>query len=381
MTFWLIAGAMTALAVGLLLPPLLRRPAQSTPRQAYDLSVYRDQLTEVERDVQRGVLTPDQAAAARTEIERRLLAAAGDEPAAKRPARPAGKPWPLAAGLAAGLPLAALGLYILLGAPGVPGLPLAERERPGAVAQDAVQLVERLAQQMAEAPEDPGGWRLLARAYSELGAFDEAGRALHQAIARGDESADTRAALGEALTAANGGRVVPDARRAFAAALERDPANPRARYYGGLAYAQDDRPDEALRVWQTLARESPADAPWQPFLTEQIARTLATLDGTSEGSNAPGPSAEDMAAAGEMTSEQRAAFIHSMVERLATRLEAEPNDLNGWLRLTRAYTVLGEREPAAAALARASALAKDLPPDAPQHSAIGRAREALAETR
>ena len=79
MIFWLFAGLLTAVAVGLLLLPLVRRTDETPPRQAYDMTVYRDQLTELERDLERGVLSPDQAAAARTEVERRLL---GNSPGA-----------------------------------------------------------------------------------------------------------------------------------------------------------------------------------------------------------------------------------------------------------------------------------------------------------
>ncbi len=89
MTFWLLAGGLSALAIALLLWPLLRRPAAAAPRQAYDLNVYRDQLAEVEREAAEGNLGAEQAAAARAEIEHRLLATA--ETAVPAPDGP-GKP-------------------------------------------------------------------------------------------------------------------------------------------------------------------------------------------------------------------------------------------------------------------------------------------------
>ncbi len=91
MTFWLAAGALSALAIGLLLWPLLRRPAEVAPRQAYDRGVYRDQLAEIAREAAEGSLGAEPAAAARAEIERRLLATAGTgaETAADAPSGPA----------------------------------------------------------------------------------------------------------------------------------------------------------------------------------------------------------------------------------------------------------------------------------------------------
>ena len=140
MTFWLAAGALSALAFGLLLWPLLRRPAETAPRQAYDLGVYRDQLAAVAREAAEGSLGAEPAAAARAEIERRLLATA--ETGADAPSGPEGPrtidravTWSLAVAICFAIPLAAIGLYLLLGNPGLPSLPFAGRPAPGAPAE------------------------------------------------------------------------------------------------------------------------------------------------------------------------------------------------------------------------------------------------------
>ena len=57
MIFWVIVGGLCALAVGLLVLPLLRRPGESAPRAAYDLNVYKDQLAEIAREIARGELS------------------------------------------------------------------------------------------------------------------------------------------------------------------------------------------------------------------------------------------------------------------------------------------------------------------------------------
>lgn len=390
MSFWIAALAMAALAVLLLVLPLWRSRGTAATREAYDLAIYRDQLAELERDLARGVLNQDQAAAARTEIERRMLHTnerGSQELGAARPARL------LVPFLALAVPAAAVALYWPLGNPGLPGQPLAERQAPAPAEQDNIgDLVTRLAQRMAQNPGDLDGWRLLARTYGQIGRYQDAAEAYRQAIANGDETAPARAALGEMLTAAADGIIGPEARAAFAEALERDPADARALYYGGLAYAQADRLTEALEVWRGLASATPEDAPWKALLDGQIARTQAALDGKPlpdvaeatpqaaprpQPEVGPGPTQEDVAAAAELSNDERQAFIRSMVDRLAARLEDEPDDLAGWLRLTRAYTVLGERDRASEALDQAAALAKTLPSESPEHSAIAQARAAL----
>jgi len=406
MIFWIVAGALTALVVAGLLVPLLRRPHVGADRGAYDLAIYRDQLAEIDRDLARGEIGAEQAATARTEVERRLLAIAPGDPSAPPSARTreSAEPRPTAhrlAGivLAIAVPATAVGIYLFLGTPGVPSQPFAERKTTvDAATQSAPameQLAERLAERLAEAPDDRDGWILLARTYTEMQRFDEAARVYGQAIENGFDEAEFHAARGESLTAAADGTVVPEARRAFATALERDPAEPRARYYAGLALIQDGSTREAMQVWTTLLREAPADAPWRPFVAAQVRRAATALgeDPPPEAAEvatpqarpqtppaaagAPSPSKAEVEAAGEMSEEDRAAFIRSMVARLAGRLEEQPDNLDGWLRLARAYGVLGETERAKEALARADALVQDLPADAPERAAVEAARAAL----
>jgi cytochrome c-type biogenesis protein CcmH len=247
-------------------------------------------------------------------------------------------------------------------------------------------MADRLAARLANEPNDLDGWLLLARTYGALGRFAEAARVYGQAMEKGFDGAELHAAQGEALTAAADGTVTPEARQAFAAALERDPAEPRARYYGGMAMAQDGRLREAVTVWSALLREAPPEASWRDFVAGQVRQATAALgeDPPSEAvetappmAGAPGPSQGDVEAAGQMSDEERVAFIRSMVERLAARQEAQPDNLEGWLRLVQAYGVLGEVDRAQAALARAEALVRDLPADAPNRAAVEAARQGL----
>jgi cytochrome c-type biogenesis protein CcmH len=120
----------------------------------------------------------------------------------------------------------------------------------------------------------------------------------------------------------------------------------RSRYFIGLAAEQDGRPKEAAAVWRELLAEAPGDAGWTGFVRESLARVDP---GAAVAQPQSGPSADDVAAAGEMSPEQRNMMVRGMVSRLAERLRQDGTDVEGWLRLLRAYMVLGDKEQARAA--------------------------------
>lgn len=389
MIFWLICGLLVALAVAALLLPLLRPAKPALDLERPDMAVYRDQLSEIERDQARGLLSEEQAAAARLEIERRLLTAAESQ-ATDKTAAPAQANTLLAAVVALLVPLAALGLYLGLGAPGTPGQPFVER--PQAPAGDMLQMAQSLSQRLAREGGSRDDWLLLSRTYAQLERYGEAANAARQALEQGGEDPETHGFIGEMLVAVAGGQVTAEARQAFARSLELQPNNPRALYFSGLALAQDGQGPRALALWTELAEGSPPEAPWMPMLRQQIgtlagelgietpAVALAAPPPAAEGGIAGqmrGPSAADIEAAQSMSAEDRMAMIRSMVEGLAERLESAPDDLEGWLRLSRAYLVLNEQEKAAAAVGRAEGLVESLPADAPERAAVEAARRAV----
>lgn len=386
MIFWVLAALMAALLVLVLLWPLLRRRDAAPVTADYDRAVYRDQLAELEQDRQRGLIDAAEAEAARREIGRRLLQTedAGETGSASR------SPWPrrLALALVVALPPAVgLGLYLHLGTPDLPGLPLAGRD-PGGPGEMAL-LAQRLETRVADNPDDVETRLVLAQVYERGGRFAEAAGHYRTAIdlvaGQGPVPGPLHAALGETLVAAAGGRVEREARLAFAAAIEADPGNVRARYYAGLAMAQDGRLEEAIGVWQELAEDSPPGSPWVGLLRQQVDRAAAELgiappvfaQPEAPAAGPRGPSAADMEAAGQLSPEERQAFIRSMVDQLAARLEAEPADPDGWLRLARAYLVLGEADKAREALAAAETQIATLDGDATQRAELTRRLEAL----
>lgn len=279
---WLVLAVMTVAALGFVLVPLIRRHRGGPGRSAFDIAVYRDQLAEIERNIERDMLDRDVADAARIEIERRLLAAAAlDEPVAV-PASPRRAERRTAIALGIAVPAVAALLYLALGSPFLPGAPFSARETERAMAAGQASqaqfeaLAARLAKRLETSPDDLEGWRMLARSYKTLGHFEDSAKAYRRAIALVKDkpriSAVLNAAHGEVLVMAAGGMVTPKARAAFTQAVAKDAANPMARYYLGLALFQEGNTSAALVIWIELARAAPAEAPWLGPLRQRIQR-------------------------------------------------------------------------------------------------------------
>ncbi|MEZ5786727.1 MAG: c-type cytochrome biogenesis protein CcmI [Xanthobacteraceae bacterium] len=370
MIFWLVMGVMTAAALFAVIGPLLRRPPHSATDN--DLAVYRDQLAEIDRDLSQGTIAQADAEAARLEISRRLLAAA-DRAEQAAPADAGSKPalaggwWRRASATALlVLPVGAFALYLTLGSPGLPGQPLAERIARGRATDAAAKtdantltsMVARVEAYLAKNPDDGRGWEVLAPIYLRFQRFDDAVKARRNAARLLGETGGRIAAVGEAMTAAAGGIVTPEAKAEFARALTIEPENATAALYLGLAARQAGQTDEARRIWEDMIARAPAGADWVPFVRQAIAELGApATSGAPDGSTAA--PAGPVTAAADLSAEQRD-LARGMVERLAARLSTDGSDVEGWLRLVRSYLVLGERDKAQAAAKNARrALAGD----------------------
>lgn len=384
---WGLAGLM-AVVVGLaLVAPFLRRREAAAPQGSatWDRRVYRDQLAEVERDLSRGVIGPEDAARLRTEIGRRLLEAdrvASEEAAAIAPARrlPALPAVVIALLLVGG----AGALYARLGAPAMPDQPIAERIAAAQRAYDArpaqaeaeadaaarpampvpqadpayLQLVEELRAAVKNRPDDPQGLMLLAEHEARLGNIDAARAAQQRLIElRGaDATAADHARLGALMVEAAGGLITREAEAEIGRALQLDPSLPEGRYLAGLLELQNQRPDRAFPIWRDLLEQHPG-GPWAAPI-RGIIGDLAWFAGQPDYQppaimQAPGPDADAMAAAGAMTEDEREQMIAGMVEGLEARLASEGGAPDEWARLITALTVQGRADHAREILAEA----------------------------
>lgn len=336
-------AALTAAASLSVLAPLYWSRRASRPAGEEKVSIFRDQLNEVERDLARGLVVESEAEAARTEISRRLLRAS--DAAAEEKSRAGDFPRKLVVIVAVVfMPLAALGLYLWLGSPLLPDQPIAERMAAPPEGQDIGVLIARVEAHLAANPEDGQGWELLGPVYMRLGRYDDAVVALSNSLRLLGPTAEREGDLGEAIMRASGDLVTPEARAAFERARGLDETAVRPRFFLALALDQEGRKEEAVLAWRDLLNDAPANAPWAGVAREALAR----LEGNPPAM--PGPSATDVEAAAALTSEDRMAMIGGMVASLAARLEADPNDAPGWARLIRSYMVLDRTEDAAAAL-------------------------------
>ncbi|MBV7410048.1 c-type cytochrome biogenesis protein CcmI [Maritimibacter sp. DP1N21-5] len=405
MGFWILA-ALAALVIVLSLGYALFAPARDTARATaeFDMKVYRDQLTELDRDVARGTVAPEDAERTRVEISRRLLeadrAAQVSTGASSAPRRAN----VLGAGAMALLVLGGgLWLYSDLGAPQYWDMPLQMRKemaeerratRPGQaeieaqmppwtgpaedVDQDYIDLVTQLRTAVERRPGDVQGLTLLARHEAMLGNYKAAYAAQKRLVeVMGDTAAPSdHADLAELMIMAAGGYVSPEAEAALDAALKVNPNNEVARYYSGLMFAQNGRPDLAFRLWKVLYETSPVESPWMAPIAAQI-EDLAQLAGVNytlpDRTPSPGPTAEQMREALTLSDEDQQQMIRGMVDGLMERLATQGGSAEEFARLINALAVLGETEQAQAILDEARGSFANSPADLATVEAAGTA--------
>lgn len=274
---------------------------------------------------------------------------------------------------------------------GAAGTPAGARETG---VPTVAEMIERLAQRLKTNPEDADGWRVLGWSYTTQERYKEAAAAYDEAIKRLPEDGELHAARGEVLVRAGNGLVSTEAANAFEEALKRDKEDPRARFFLGLKKEQAGERNAALDDWVSLLASASSSEPWVHDLRERVEQLAAELKvdisgrlpakppAAPAGDSAPQmesqpephpvasstndsglahPSAADVERAETMSPEDRSAMIRSMVDKLASRLEAQPRDLEGWSRLIRSHTVLGDADKAKAAMAKAREIFADTP--------------------
>ena len=355
MLFWVLAALLTLGASLAVLLPLAGRSHVRAADGAHDLEVYRDQLSELERDAARGLILPAEAEQARAEIGRRILKA--DGAATATDGHSSQKTGMRVAAMAAVLavPVVSWGVYIAIGSPELPSQPLAARLDKNPAESTVDELVARAEAHLAANPEDARGWDVLAPIYARMGRYAEAATAYQNAIRLAGATGARESGLGEAIAGAAGGMITADSQAAFSRALQLEPAQPKATFFLALALAQDGRSAEAAAAWQAMQATLPADSPWRSAVERAMGQTdIAGADGQG------GPSEEEVEAAANMSDEDRNAMIEQMVAGLDERLRQNPRDLEGWTRLVRSYRVLGRADEARDALKRGlAALGED----------------------
>ena len=384
MTIWIAIAALTVITVAIIALPMLKAGKAKADRVDYDIELFKEQLKELEREHQGGLLNDDQLEAARQELQRRLLAAdaerqknGGGQPEKINPLVMGGSLFAVSA--------ATLALYLALGKPELPDFPMAQRnieqeqnEQAGAELQ---RMLGALEARLKENPNDLKGWRMLARSYQAMERFADAAEAFAKAAELAEADSETYSVIltnfAESRLFASQGKPDAEVRSAVETAKQQDPLNMKAWFYGAYLKSESGDLKGALQDWVDMRAVAAQDAPWLEQVETEIAEAAQTLGldpasltptpgvvekinrlaeaaSAKQAETAPaGPTAEQMRDAAAMSADDRAEMIRSMVERLAARLEENPDDKEGWLRLANAYRVLGETAKAEEAERRA----------------------------
>lgn len=384
MMLWLLMTLLLVGSAAIVAWPFLRRPRLADGASA---DIYKAQLTEIDREETAGLMSADDARMARTEIQRRLLAAAGAGATLESPDMTLTDRTAFIA-VAASLAIGSAILYAITGSPGAQGFthpPVMAGQTPqgmplvpaadGAGSQirgvpPVDEMIANLEARLAAQPSDVEGWRMLGWSKFRTDDYAGAAAAYARAAALAPNDPETQSAWGEAIARAAGGLVTDDAAKALEAALKADPQDARARFLLGLRKEQNGQPAKALDDWIAMLAAAPADAPWFDEVRGRalelsktsgidISKRLPPARGgggetiplSPDAGRPAGPTAQQMADAEAMPPQARQAMIDGMVARLEARLRDTPDDLDGWLKLIRSYRVLGRADAAARALA------------------------------
>ena len=381
MLFWLILTTIVAITLAVVLMPLMKTQANGGLRAEFDAEVYSDQLSEIEADLERRLISEADAEAARTEISRRLLTVSdsnGADISAQdgRTTSLGSSKQLIVAGTGAliCIPILSLALYTAYGSPQLSGQPHAARVKVQPQQQQIAGLIARVEEQLRNNPEDGVGWDVVAPVYMKFNRYQDAAAAYKHAIRLLGENAKRLMGAGEAETFANSGVINETSRQAFEKVLKIEPSMHKARYWLAVAKEQDGRFDDAVKAWQDLLSKGMTTALWRRQV-EYCLQAARTRVGGSSGANGQtraqardmtcseggtpartarkGPTAEQIAAVNQMAPGERLDMINQMVAGLAERLKEDGSDLEGWVKLVRAYTVLGRRDEARKAFANA----------------------------
>ncbi|MCC7251022.1 c-type cytochrome biogenesis protein CcmI [Hyphomicrobium sp.] len=363
MLLWLCFAFLTAAIVALLLRPLREAPAEAVAPAEADLAVYRDQLRELDAERDRGLFIDSEIESARAEVARRLLKRAGtkasetaggeDEAASLARARR------IYTAVAAVLPVAGIALYLASGSPHLPDHPFDERKAAEVGESNVAGLIARVEERLREHPDDGKGWDVIAPVYLRLQRYADAAHAFAQANRLEGESVRRLLGFAEATLLAGNGIVSEPVRKAALRVLELEPQRIEVRAWLALAKEQDGDLAGAAIEYRDILAKAPEDASWRSAVSERLDLVEKRIRGEPAGAQQSTPPAQATVPAGEMPDvstmapAERDALIARMVDRLATRLKENGRDLDGWIRLARAYKVLGRDDDARGALASA----------------------------
>lgn len=285
-TFSIAAAVLIAVALLFVVPPLLRRRSGRSDITGPDLAIYRDQMTDLERDLQSGALAADRYEQARSELERRLAEELESDSA---PVAASGDGKVITGIVIAGLPLLAIALYLVIGSPrALDPVETTPKEAAHSVTAEQIeQMVAKLAQRLETSPDDPAGWSMLGRSYSALGRFKEAAEAFGRAVKLMPADAQLLADYADVLGMAQGRSLKGEPSRIIARALAADPDHFKSLALAGTAAFEIGDYAEAIRHWERLAQKIPPDSEFAQSIAASLAEARQLAGGAAPAAKAP----------------------------------------------------------------------------------------------
>lgn len=369
MLLWIIFAGLTAAALIAVLWPLLRGSAvEHTDAKSFDAAVFKDQIKEIDAELDNGLLTASEAESARTEVSRRLLAASKLGKGRTDATGSSGNSRVTAFVLCVAfllVPVASSALYLFYGSPGLPDQPLSARLSAPTDKKSIEVLVAQVEARLREHPQDGRGWEVIAPVYMRQRRFGDAADAFGKSLRILGETPERLSDYGNALVLANDGLVTEAARKVLQRSVSLDAGRMRAWFWLAVSHEQDGDAGKAVAAWRDLLSRSDDNAPWRNAVEERLAALekqhavksgdgdAIPSSGQADGGALKGPSREEIAAAREMSASDRAAMIGQMVAGLSERLRSEGGQPEEWKRLVRSYAVLGKTDEAIKALADA----------------------------
>jgi|OpeIllAssembly_1097287.scaffolds.fasta_scaffold04323_4 cytochrome c-type biogenesis protein CcmH len=251
--FSIYATLLIVVVAAFLLPPLwlgLRRNDAKASRKEANLAVFRDQLSELEREKTEGTLADADFDQARRELQRRLLeeVAPEAEGAGKATYGPSRK---MAIALLLLLPVLAVVAYGILGNPKALD-PAQTAAQPKMTPEQINAMVARLAERMQGNPDDMQGWLMLARSYKAMGRYDEAAAAYAKAEKVIDDDPELLASYAETIAMASGNGLKGKPGQLIARALKIDPQHPHSLFLAGAAAMEAGDNRKGIAYWEAL---------------------------------------------------------------------------------------------------------------------------------
>ncbi len=268
LTFWLIAAVMSALVLLLLVPAMVKTPAnRSVDQQSQDVEIARYRLAELDKARADGEISEDDYEASRTELEQALAQDLAQLERARERVHADGAaitPGAIAlpVAIAFALPVAAGGLYLVVGEPGAIGMSarLTAQVAAGEQANRSVDvMMDQLKVRLAENPDDARGWSILARSSMQLGRYDDAALAFERLDALTPNEPDILVQYADALAMKAGGVLAGKPTELLDKALRINPDQPQGLWLSGMAAARRGEFELAMRHWNRLLPQLDGD--------------------------------------------------------------------------------------------------------------------------